>query len=644
MILFRCPRCQQSYCVSDQQIGQKFACAGCGQRLQVPPPPQEIAGGLQHGSQRWLLWIFTFLLLPLVLAGLLVPLLMRGQHGGTADPPTAPALLSAGGKSSKPPATPAAGTADLAQAVYALFKTYCYRCHGENGTAEGGLNYILDLDKIKARRKVIPGKPDASRLYRRVAQGEMPPEEERRRPQAADIDLLRRWIAAGAPSMPAPTETLFLSTADMLEQMHACLLRLPERERRFTRFFTFTHLANAGLNRDELRTYRFALAKLVNSLSWQKEIVPPEPIDPQQTIFRIDLRHYGWSERLWERILGEYPYGILWDHPRAQACYELVGGQLPFVRGDWFVVQAWRPPLYHDILQLPTQETELVRELHMDLAENIHQERVVRAGFNGSGVSRNNRLIERHPSPYGYYWRSYDFIDNRDRHNIFAFPLGPAAPGAADSGFAPDGGEIIFSLPNGLNAFLLVNQHGQRLNKGPLTIVSDPRRPDRAVENGISCATCHVRGLIPKKDQVRLHVEHNAASFSPQELAAVQALYPSESTLQTWFDRDNRAFRQAVEKTGAAWTATEPAASLAAYFEQELDLKMASAELGLLPADFTRRLTASSPELRRCLGPLQVPGGTVQRQVFTEAIPLLVSEWQLGQLLSPPPLPARAGR
>ena len=72
----------------------------------------------------------------------------------------------------------------------------------------------------------------------------------------------------------------------------------------------------------------------------------------------------------------------------------------------------------------------------VDVTLNIQQERVARAGFIGSGISRNNRLIERHDSIHGAYWRTYDFdaipqnlIDRDillpDRRNLFAYPLGP---------------------------------------------------------------------------------------------------------------------------------------------------------------------------------------------------------------------------
>ena len=378
--------------------------------------------------------------------------------------------------------------------------------------------------------------------------------------------------------------------------MHADLLSLSERDRRFARYFTLTHLANAGLSADELRTYRFALAKLVNSLSWSRAIVPPRPVNAAATVLRIDIRDYQWSERTWQRILLAYPHGVLRDTAADRALFEAAGRQLGYVRGDWFVATAARPPLYQDVLALPDNQRELERQLHIDVQENVRQERVARAGFNGSGISRNNRLIERHESPHGSYWRSYDFADTRGRRNLFAHPLGP---GADANSFEADGGEIIFNLPNGLQAFMLINGRGQRLDKAPLTIVSDPHRPDRAVENGVSCMSCHARGLIPKADQVRASVERNPNAFLAAEADTIRALYPAEPGMRALIAKDNERFQQAVEKTGCKLTATEPVAALVGQYEKELDLTLAAAELGLRPADLSRRLNESAVLARR---------------------------------------------
>ena len=73
---------------------------------------------------------------------------------------------------------------------------------------------------------------------------------------------------------------------------------------------------------------------------------------------------------------------------------------------------------------------------------------------------------------------------------------------------------------------MLVDGQGRRIDKGPTAIVSDPQRPDRAVENGLSCMSCHARGMIDKADQVRDHVEKNAAAFARRDVETILALYP----------------------------------------------------------------------------------------------------------------------
>jgi tetratricopeptide (TPR) repeat protein/mono/diheme cytochrome c family protein len=523
---------------------------------------------------------------------------------------------------------------DLAAKAHKLFQTHCYRCHGQDGANEGGVNYILDRDKLVERRKVLPGQPDKSRLFKRLTSPDdpMPPAEEKVRPGSDDISLVRTWIAAGAPGAAAtPANRAFVPPAELLKLIHADLDKVPDRSRRFTRYFTLTHLANAGLSADELQSYRHALAKLVNSLSWDSRIVVPQPIDPAGTILRIDLRDYQWNEKTWEAVLAVNPYGVAAEMETAQDIYAATQCRQPYVRGDWFVAAASRPPLYHDVLRLPATLRELEKLLRFDAAENIRQEKVVRAGFNSSGVSRNNRLIERHESGGVVYWISYDFAGNVGRQNLFAHPLGP---GDGESFFRHDGGEVIFSLPNGLQAYLLADATGRRIDKGPQAIVSDPRRPDRAVENGISCMSCHVRGMIFKDDQVRPHVMENPAAFTREDRDAILALYPPRERLAALLEKDARRFQDAVARTGAPLSASEPVVALALHFEAEMSLRLVAAEAGVAPDALLRALDVS-PRLAKHLGVLRVPGATIQRQVFAGLFAEMARVLKLGEFLRP---------
>jgi mono/diheme cytochrome c family protein len=638
MIRFSCPGCLSVHERSDREAETKFNCSVCGQRVQVPSAPRKIVAA--HGSRASrapttkdglpeprspLRWIIAAGCSILAVACCVLIVLANYNRSAPARDSTE--------RSSENAATSEenrSGTA-LARQAHEILRTHCYRCHGEKGAAEGGFNFVLDRERLIARKKLVPGNAERSKLFRRIQQDEMPPADETPRPGRNEIALLKQWIDAGAPAEQTPASRPdFIGDAQVASFIHSDLPNLPERDRRFARYFTIAHLANAGLSEDELQTYRFALAKLVNSLSWNKDIVVPRPVDSARTVFRIDIRDYTWNDRVWGRLLAAYPHGVLLDTPEARTCYDTAGGQLSYVRADWFVAAASRPPLYHELLQLPETERALGEQLHLDVREDVRQERVTRAGFNGSGVSRNNRLIERHASPYGSYWRSYDFANNSNRRNLFAHPLGP---GPDANGFECDGGEVIFHLPNGLHAFLLVDARGRRLDKAPSAIVSDARRPDRAVENGVSCMSCHARGLIPKEDRVRPHVESNPNAFTATETDAVKALYPLPAALAALFAKDNARYRQAVERSGGRLTTTEPIAALVLQYEKELDLLTAAAEVGMRPNEFAARLD-QSPELGRTLGPLRTSGGTIQRQVFIDAFPDLVRELKLGAYLS----------
>jgi WD40 repeat protein/mono/diheme cytochrome c family protein len=557
-----------------------------------------------------------------------------GSEGVKPDPVTA-----APGSPKGRPADP-----DLARKARRVFEANCHRCHGQDGAVEGGMNYVTDLGKLVARKKVVPGNPDGSRLFRRVDDGSMPPEGETPRPSAEDVAVLKKWIEAGAPGDATLAARKTISPADVQNLVLADLEKFDRRARRFQRYFTLAHLSNAGLGDDELQTYRNALSKLVNSLSWHPTIRAPEPIDPAKTVLRIDLRWYLWDAATWNRVLGEYPYGVLDDTASARAVIVGTATKVPVVRGDWFVAAASRAPLYYDLLQVPQNLAELERQLRVDANLNIQQDRVARVGFNGSGVSRNNRVLERHPSVHGAYWRTYDFdeppvnLTDRaagnqlpDRRNVFAFPLGP---GLVESPFQHAGGEAIFALPNGLHGYVIVRADNVRLDKAPTAIVSDPKRPDRAVEAGVSCMSCHLTGINPKADQVRDHLEKNPKAFSRTDAELIRGLYPPKDVSLKLMEEDAKKYAEAVAKTGAKVGRTEAVSTITLRYEADVDLELAAAEVGLTPDEFRKRV-GESETLTKHYGALRAPGGIVTRQVWVQAFGDAVRELRLGALFQP---------
>jgi cytochrome c553/outer membrane protein assembly factor BamB len=535
-----------------------------------------------------------------------------------------------------------AADADLAVKATAVLNANCRRCHGQDGTAEGGMNFILDPAKLVARKKIVPGQPDQSLLYKRLSTGKMPPAGEQPRPSAADVAVVKQWIEAGAPSATPVVHRPILTDAAVFSLILADLEPRDPRGRRFLRYFSLAPLANAGFDGDELQTYRNALAKLLNSLSWHPRITIPKAVDADGLVLRIDLRDYQWDANLWNRLLAEYPYGVLNDTAVARAVVVGTATRVPFVRADWFLATASRAPLYYDLLQIPSNLSELERQLHVDVAVDVQQERVMRAGFLGSGISRNNRLIERHDAMNGAYWRTFDFdaipqslVDRDlllpDRRNLFAYPLGPGFSGDT---FQHAAGEAIFNLPNGLQGYLLVNANDVRQNKGNTAIVSDPKRPDRAVDACVSCMSCHAGGINPKDDQIRDHVAKNAKSFRRKDVDLIRALYAPKEKMRALMDEDSERFRKALAKTGNKVSVSEPIMNATLRYEADVDLPTLAAEAGLKPEELLPRL-ASSPILAKSFGALKVPGGTVPRQVVAQAFGDLVRDLRIGAVIQP---------
>lgn len=89
--------------------------------------------------------------------------------------------------------------------VRPLLSDRCFRCHGPDaGHREADLRLDRRADAVADRggsRAVVPGKADASELFRRItATGDerMPPADSNLTLSTAEIELLRRWIEAGA--------------------------------------------------------------------------------------------------------------------------------------------------------------------------------------------------------------------------------------------------------------------------------------------------------------------------------------------------------------------------------------------------------------------------------------------------------------
>ena len=84
-----------------------------------------------------------------------------------------------------------------------ILAEHCFKCHGMDEKARKGKLRLDEREDALLKKAVVPGKPEESELIKRIITHDedelMPPPKENRPISEAQLDLLKRWISAGAP-------------------------------------------------------------------------------------------------------------------------------------------------------------------------------------------------------------------------------------------------------------------------------------------------------------------------------------------------------------------------------------------------------------------------------------------------------------
>jgi hypothetical protein len=432
-----------------------------------------------------------------------------------------------------PPPMPAPGQSleDMPADVVALLRARCASCHNYGQTDPAGWGSVLDVSRMIDADIVVPGSPGESRMIDRVSvTGDMPPKGERL--TSDEVALLKGWISElKRPAQNPPSDD------DILDMVAGDQLRLRDRTADF-RYVSFAHYAGQGRSDAEMKVMGQTLTFVMNSLSRRGAIAELPTIDPAGSIFRVDLRDLGWDARLWDTLTSFYPYCLESDAAGHQALYEQLGTEAPVVRGDWLLATATKAPLYDLLLDLPNTVDQLAARLGININDDINHpgleepDNLVRVGFRRSGVALHNRMIERHLGNQGQYlWISYDFDSSTGRQDLLANPLGPANRDRQNfqNTFQNVAGEVIFTLPNGLQGYMVIDGAGRKLAAASTRVVRDPNRRDTIVQNGLSCIGCHAGPgvLRPRQtDEVPVFTDTHIAQFLGRELDEISSSYP----------------------------------------------------------------------------------------------------------------------
>jgi serine/threonine-protein kinase len=524
------------------------------------------------------------------------------------------------------------------QQVLGILQNSCASCHA-NGVKSGDMDYILDLQALIDNEKIIPGEKEDSPLYTKMLQQSMPPafiREEGKRPDTGQIDLVGRFIDELPPLESQQCEPEdFLSNDEMIAAMAEDIRGLDIEDREFTRYLTITYSSNAGDCGRDLDRQRYALIKGINSVSTDTEVHTPEAIDTAKTIYRIDIRDYDWNRPIdiednniddaanidfadaWLAIVdGVGAYAVEYAGEQADDLKADAGTAVPFLPVNAFNQFTQQGDLYYALIggraNLFTFELDV---LQIDTEAEQADNNLVRAGFRSSGVSKQDRVLNRFASGVAAgqsYWISFDFdggngngVNDVANESIFADPI--------DFTFA--GGEAIFSLPNGLQAYYVADAEGNRLAEAPIGVVVDPAQNNGLVVNGASCHSCHNAGIIPFSDDVRPYVEANRIRFDQETYESVIEQYPNDGTYLRVAQADSEMHVGALERAGVPRKVPDAISRVFLDFQLgDIDARQAAGELGITQEELVENLNDLNPEL----APLKNEGGHVDRNVFTE--------------------------
>jgi mono/diheme cytochrome c family protein len=543
----------------------------------------------------------------------------------------------------------------LAADAQRVLVNHCAPCHaGEGNAAEGGFGEVLDANALFNLGLVVPGDINGSRLYQRIATGEMPP------PGAADpadpsravgpvspddLAAIARWIDAGIP--PFPPARAPLAGAALRELMAADAATLPPADLPFYRYVSLSALhGSRDVDGQALSEIVSAASMLLSALSPSRaEPARPELLlaaDYEPIALRVDLRDYELDAADWARLeaasevvdrqafacrvpfLGVeqlFSLALSDHHVRADGAVESVYANIVLRRAleragvlaPGQLVFEPRPagPADEPLVSAVTLP-ELALALGVDLEANLAP--------GGTGATRFCKVspssddvpncVQRDAMPgapgRGFWWTMH-YASGED--GLPSSPVGPSNGGLAP---APEGvepfalteGQAFWPWANGTPGFTLFDEQ-LRLRSNTPKHSFNIDVPGSEYEFA-TCATCHARGpfyVVDELASVVLSEPNPSGPFTQGEIDFVNQIFQPGTDPSGTLIGDQNAFAAAevgacIRRCGQpdSAVALASASSFRALFFETLTSDRAAARLYLAPENFAS-MVATDPEV-----------------------------------------------
>jgi uncharacterized protein YnzC (UPF0291/DUF896 family) len=333
-----------------------------------------------------------------------------------------------------------------------------------------------------------------------------------------------------------------ISPNDEVVAAAADILRVPADDKPFQRYLT----TYAVPDEDRERLWSPVIAFHLNSLSTRPNLEKPHRVT--STLWRLDVRDYGWKVEVHDRLGDVDPHfretvlvekkvkvqkwwkGGVWpadgksynagwytetkrkqvkevrfaSHLDGKAITLLAGltqSKAPILRVDWFfgqtAIQQNRVAGYYDFLNVKNRN-DFDKLVSFDKKLSDAGFKRVSTIVEDSGVAQNNRQIDLEGAAGAWYSRTKDVLNKQTAENN--------ATNQLDKDFVHDAERIIAPLPNGMLGYHLNDKNGVQQKTAPQGVGPDKTSTsnDPDIHPYLSCVRCHKVGLHSIPDKARI--------------------------------------------------------------------------------------------------------------------------------------------
>ena len=293
-----------------------------------------------------------------------------------------------------PLACVAGAAIDFNREVRPILSSRCFKCHGpDEGARKASLRLDLREQALKPAKSgeiaIVPGKPDASELVRRIFTDDeddlMPPPSVRLPLTAKEKEILKQWIAEGAEYKP---HWAFVKPA------HTPLPQVRDSAwpRNAIDYFVLARLEKEGLSHSP-RADKYTL---VRRLYLDLVGLPPTPEQADQFVNNPSPDAY---ERLVDMLLASPHYGERWARRWLDlARYADTNGyEKDRPRSMW----PWRDWVIKALNEDMPFNKFTIEQLAGDLLPNATQDQITATGFHRNSMINEEGGID--PLEYRFY-------------------------------------------------------------------------------------------------------------------------------------------------------------------------------------------------------------------------------------------------